>query len=62
MIKKDITNVSFQWAAILLGSIGAELLGKENLIAGALFVLLALGILVVREVLKKYGFDVKSKK
>lgn len=62
MIKKDITNVSFQWAAILLGSVGAELLGNQDLVLGAVFVLLALGILVVREVLKKYGIDVKNKK
>ena len=54
---KNVSNVSFAWGSILFGSLGANMLLEGGYLLGTVFVLLALGVLVLREILKKYGID-----
>lgn len=57
---KNISNVSFAWASVLFGSVGANLLIEKDYVLGSAFVVGALAVIILREVLKKYGIDVKK--
>jgi len=58
---KNIQKVTFAWASTVFGSVGVVLLVDErNYLLGTTFMALALGIEVVREVLKKNGIDTEK--
>ena len=52
MNSKNISNISFAWASILFGTLGASLLEKSDYIQGTAFVVLSLAILFIREKMK----------
>lgn len=57
----NIQKVTFAWASTVIGSLGAVILVDErNYVLGIAFILLALGIEVVREYLKKKGIDTEN--
>jgi len=63
-IKVDFSSlqkISFAWASGVIGAVGVGFIGKGEYFPGTAFILLALGLEVLREYLKSKGIVIKKK-
>jgi hypothetical protein len=58
----DFAKESLLYIAMVFVTTGATILAGKEYVAGALFLLLAAGLIIVRAILKKKGYEIEKEK
>lgn len=55
-----VQKVTFAWASGIIGAVGVAKLAEGNYSLGIVFMLVALALELARELLKRYGVEIKK--